>query len=211
MRAAARWPLRVLSDRFSRSARASNFDAVFAAGASSSDGFDLWVRPAGSDRPYGAVADEGGASIQIVENVTLGLRHDVSVRVKPGDELTARWSCSCGTTSRRSASRELAREEADAHAAFATDAGPRPRDRAVAPGAGGTWSDLEVAVAQRYRVCVRSERSTVAAHTKGIGEEFEVVVDGRLGLWIRQLCNDAALRRDVDGRGVSLLAFDPRL
>jgi hypothetical protein len=210
VRAAGRWRLRVLSDRLGRSPRAANYDAIFAR-RSDEESFGLWVRPFGSTRPYGQTADGGGMSIQIVEDITSGLRHEVSVRVKPGDEATARWSCSCGTTSRHAASPELMREEAEAHAAFATDTGRRLRDRAVAQREDGVWSDVDVAVIQRHRACIRSEISPVAVHRKGIGEEFELVVDGRLGLWTRLLCSEAALRRDVDGRGVSLLTLDPRL
>ena len=42
----------------------------------------------------------------------------------------------------------------------------------------------------------------------GYGEEFELVIDGQLGLWTRRLGAEAALRRDEDARGVSLLVLD---
>lgn len=203
-RVAGRWRLRVLSDRRSGRTYVANFDAAFAV---ANDGFGLWVRTFGSGEPFAPEVEADGVSLQIVGNITGGLQHEVTVRRKPGDDTVARWSCSCGTTSRGDASPEIAREAADAHAQLATDDRPRPRDRAVAQGPDGRWSQAEVAVAQRFRVCVRSELSVARMHQKGIGEEFELAVDGRLELWTRRLGSESALRKDEDGKGVSLLTF----
>ncbi len=60
----------------------------------------------------------------------------------------------------------------------------------------------------RFRVRVVSDRSRVRSHQFGVGEEFEVVVDTKLDLWVRKFGTDGALRKDEDVAGVSLIITD---
>lgn len=207
LRAAQRWRLRVVSDpRRPRvgGAPLRDFDAVIDAE------LRLWFRPFGVDSPYQGEVDHGGVSIQLVANITGGVRHEVSVRARPsvGDDQGVRWSCSCGASSRGDLSAEIAREGAEAHAILATDGRRRLHDQAVAQQADGTWARRDVAIIHRYHARVRSDLSSHAAHRKGNGEDLELAVDGMLGLWVRRLGRDAPLRRDEDTRGLSVIAFD---
>lgn len=206
VQAAARWRLRAISNRSSARPLQTDFDAIL---ARSDQDLILRIRSFGTGSgPYATEARAGGTSLAVLANITLGVKHEAKVRIKPSDDSIARWSCTCGTSSRGPASPEAAREAAEAHVLFAPDAQARPRDRAVAQGPDGRWAQADVAVAQRFRTCVRSEVSASRSHLAGVGEDFEIAVDGRLGLWVRKLGSEAALRKDDDGRGVSLLAFD---
>ncbi len=209
-RVARRWRLRVLSDREAKRDGGSlkiprpsavDFDAIIL------DDLDLMVRAFGFAGPYEIGASGAGMSLDIVADVTLGLVHEVQVTIRPADETRARWSCLCGAGSRGDYPTERAQESADDHVASSHDRGRRPRDIVVDQSAAG-WAQREIAVARRFRVCVRSDSSIVKVHRMGYGEEFELVIDGQLGLWARKLGAEAALRRDEDARGVSLLVLD---
>ncbi len=222
-RAARRWRLRVLTDREARRDNrkppadasrelveslerfekdlAVDFDAIIL------DDLDLMVRVFGSGKPYEIGASGSGTSLDIVADVTLGLVHEVQVTIRPSDETRARWSCLCGAGSRGDYPTDRAQEAANDHVASSHDRGRRPRDMAVDQGPAG-WAQREIAAARRFRVCARSDLSIVKVHRMGYGEEFELVIDGQLGLWTRRLGAEAALRRDEDARGVSLLVLD---
>lgn len=170
-----------------------------------------WVRNFGAaDQPYEALASGDGVSLRVVEDVTLGLDHRVQVHVKMSDPDQARWSCSCTVSSRGAMTENQARESAEVHAAAgaAANLGRRPVDTAVAQGADGRWSQRQIRVARRIRVSVCSDLSRVRVHQRGLGEDFELIVDGTLDLWVRRLGVDDALRRDESGRGVSLMVLD---
>ncbi len=205
-RASARWRLRVISNRTSPSPAMADFDAIM---AWLGDVVLIRARPFGTGESFAAQARSAGMSIQVLEDITNGLKHEVTVRVKPGDASTARWSCrGCGTTSRGALTPEIAQEASSAHVLFAPDSARRLRDRAVAQGADGRWTSAEISIAWRFRACVRSDVSAVRSHMGGVGEDFELAIDGRFGLWVRRLSSDAALRKDEDGRGVSLLSLE---
>ena len=204
-RVARRWRLRAISDRSEHQvggAPVADFVAIV-----DSD-LEIWLRPFSADDPFERRASGPGVDVEIVEDITLGLPHDVRVQVKPSDDTVASWACSCGVGSRGTTSPELAREAADAHVAGARDRGPRRRDSAVGQWGDGVWSEREINVARRFRVCARSDFSAVKVHQMGYGEEFELVLDTQLGLWLRRLGHDAALRRDEGAAGVSLLVME---
>jgi hypothetical protein len=215
VRASQRWRIRVVSDRAGALAspdasggvgvpRSEDFLAIL------DEEFRLWVRCPAVGDPYAARAGGGGVSLEVVADVTAGVEHRVSVRRRPSDDLQARWSCTCGAGSRGTGTPELVAMAADEHAsaARARDGARRPTDDVVAQGTDGQWSKRSIAVVRRYRACVRSDRSAVKAHQRGRGEEFELVVDGRLGLWVRLFGSEAALRADQDARGVSLILLE---
>lgn len=203
-RASTRWRLRLISNRTTRPVMV-DFDAIM---AWLDDVVLIRLRPFGSGEAFAAQARSTGMSLQVLEDITNGLRHETTLRIKPGDASIARWSCRCGTTSRGTATPEVAREAADAHVLFAPDGARRLRDRVVAQGADGRWASSETSIAWRFRACARSDVSAVRSHMGGIGEDFELAIDGRFGLWVRRLSSDAALRKDEDGRGVSLLSLE---
>jgi hypothetical protein len=73
-------------------------------------------------------------------------------------------------------------------------------DVSVAQDPGGGWLQREIRVAGRFHAVARGDFPV---------SDFELVVDGRLGLWTRGFGSDSALRRDEDTRGgVSLLILD---
>ena len=80
------------------------------------------------------------------------------------------------------------------------------QDDAVSPVDGGRWARRPIAVARRCRVTIHAP-SVARVHQRGIGEDFELVVDAQLGLWVRRWGKHTALRRDEDGIGVSLLVL----
>lgn len=84
----------------------------------------------------------------------------------------------------------------------------RTLETAVAPDADGVWRQREITSVARFRVRVVSDRSRARTHQHGNGEEFEVVVDTNLDLWVRKFGTDAALRKDEDAAGVSLMVVD---
>ncbi len=201
---ASRWRLRLVSDRAERRGGVppSDFAAVV------DRDLEIWIRPFASSAPLERSARGTGADLEIVEDITLGLRHETSVQVKPSDDTLARWSCTCGAGSRGTAAPDLAQEAAQEHVLLAPDRRTRPRDHAVAQLEDGTWARQEIGVARRFRICARSDFSAVKVHQLGYGEEFELVVDTRLGLWTRRLGHEAALRRDEGASGVSLLVAE---
>lgn len=205
-RCAQRWRLRVISDREANrvgGAPVVDFSAVL-------DGdLELWVRSWSTPgEPYERSTSGDGADLEVVGDVTRGMVHDTTVRAKPSDETVARWYCSCGVGSRGGSSPERAEEAAELHRTTALDRVPGPTDVAVAQGPDGRWGQREIRVARRFRVCARSDFSVVKVHRTGHGEEFELVVDGQLGLWVRRLGVDTALRKDESARGVSLLVLE---
>lgn len=206
LRCARRHRLRVLSDPHGRKLGAviprADFDAVVDAE------LGLWLRAWGEDGPYEHRASGQGVDLEIIEDVTLGVTHETRVHVKPSDPTLARWTCSCGTGSRGPLSPTFAEEGADAHRAFAMDASRRPTDIAVAQDATGKWGQRPVRIARRIRACARSDYSTVRVHRRGLGEDFEIAVDAEIGLWIRRFGADDLMRRDDNGRGVSLMVLD---
>lgn len=206
VRAAARWRVRVLSDRAVARADGTAWSQDF--GLMLDDQFRVWVRPFGQPSAYARVAHAGGVALEIVQDITRGIVHQVAVRTKPSDETRARWQCTCGVGSRGEASPEAAQIAAEAHVEAAVARGVAPRDRAVCQDAAGAWAQRDVAVVRRIRACVRSDLSVVRSHRTGYGEEFELVIDGRLGLWVRGLGAETALRKDEDGRGVALLVLE---
>lgn len=194
---AASWILRAITDRALRQyirPRMTDFDAVL------DDDLRLWVSPRGA-LALGRSACGVGADLDVLADVTRGVVHEVSVRVKPGDSESARWSCSCGAAQRGSAalSPDRARSDGDAHASGAIDAGPRPVDQAVDQEGTSSWSLREIRAVRRFHA--------VVCNDSGVSSNYELVVDGRLGLWVRQLGAQAALRKDQDARGVSLLVL----
>jgi hypothetical protein len=84
----------------------------------------------------------------------------------------------------------------------------RTLETAVAPDADGVWRQREITSVARFRVRVVSDRSRTRPHQHGSGEEFEVVVDTNLDLWVRKFGTDAALRKDEDVAGVSFVVVD---
>ena len=167
-----------------------------------------WLRALGTADPYEHRASGQGVDLEIVEDITLGVRHETKVHVKPSDPTIARWTCSCGTSSRGVLSPDFATEAAEAHRSFATDAVRRPTDLAVAQDDTGQWAQRQILVARRLRLCARSDFSTIVAHRKGSGEDFELVVDAGLGLWLRRLSTDNLLRHDESASGVSVMVFN---
>lgn len=212
VRIAQRWRFRVASDRLAARGEAqvgSRGEDFYAA----LDGdLELWVRTFTGASSFSRSAHGGGVSVDLGADITLGLRHEVGVRLKPSDESRARWSCSCGVASRGESSPEQAHEAARAHEAEARGRGASGRmaleDSAVVQETDGSWSRRGISIIRRVRTCVRSDLSAVRAHKTGHGEEFELAVDGNLRLWTRVLGSEAALRRDDDARGVSLMIFD---
>ena len=71
----------------------------------------------------------------------------------------------------------------------------RTLETAVAPDADGIWRQREIISVARFRVRVVSDRSRTRSHQHGNGEEFEVVIDTNLDLWVRKFGTDAALRK----------------
>ncbi len=179
-----------------------DFDAVLA-------GDDLWIllRRFGSSDPYARRVDSGHAEICVEEDVTAGIAHRAVARPRPSDPATARWVCSCGVRSKGAAPTEDAVTQAAQHAAEASN-GPRLRDVVVDKAPGGSWAQREASVYRRFRAVVRARRSDARVHRSGVGEDFELAIDSSLHLWVRRLGNEGALRRDQDGRGVSIVVFE---
>lgn len=205
VRSPLRRRVRVVSDRGEHrrfgSTPCADFDAALDAD------LGIWLRAPGDDC-YEQRASVGSADLQVVGDVTLGVEHQVQVVVRPSDPDQARWHCSCGVGARAPAPTDLAHAAADAHAAGALDTCRRPTDVAVTQGADGSWAQRQVLVARRHRVCARSDFSVVRSHWTGHGEDFEVVVDAQLRLWVRRFGIEAALRQDECARGVSLIVLD---
>jgi len=208
VRAVRRWRVRAVSDRLGQTRRGSalvdDFRAIL------DDEFKLWVRPwmgPASDAPHAASASTDHVELTVVRDVTRGMPHDVAMRPRPRDASRARWTCSCGVSSRGDYPAERARSSADDHVSSALDAAPRPRDVAIIH----SWSGLapgEIAVVRRFWVRAITRWSTVAVHQRGVGEDFELVVDGSLRLWVRRIGQDGFLSTDNDGRGVSILTIE---
>jgi len=167
-----------------------------------------WLRALGTREPYEHQASGQGVDLEIREDITLGVQHETKVHIKPSDPTIARWTCTCGTSSRGILSPDFAAEGAEAHRTFATDAVRLPIDLAVAQDEAGQWAQRQIRVARRLRLCARSDFSTIVAHRKGSGEDFELVVDAGLELWLRRLSTDNLLRRDESASGVSVMVFN---
>lgn len=210
VRIAKGWRFRVASDRLdgkldgkdapASSSRSEDFSIVL------DRDFQIWTRRFLSVDDFGKAAEGNGVSVQLAGDITRGIHHEVRVRVKPGEETVARWSCTCGLSSRGDLSPDSAREEADAHVAD-TSVKPAPgpvSDFAIVSALDGSWQRGSIFVLHKERVCIRSDLSIVRSHQAGYGEEFEFVVDTTLRLWFRQFGVGSALRRDEDGRGVSV-------
>jgi hypothetical protein len=205
VRAAARWRLRLISDQMNYGAGMAPV-AEFCAVIDSS--LEIWLRPRGSDAPLEKSASGPGIDVEIVEDITTGLVHDVTTRARPADDGAVRWSCSCGTRSRGSAPPDEATAAADEHRRDAMSRRPGRFDLAVTQRADGTWEQSRLPIARRFRLRARSDFSEVRVHRLGLGEEFELSIDGQLGLWTRTLGTEAALRRDESGRGVTLMILE---
>jgi hypothetical protein len=114
----ARFRVRVVSDR-SRSplhqrGRGEDFELVVDAD------LGVWVRRFGTDQTLRKDEDATGVSLVVVEDVTAGIRHDVTYQGRPAVDLV-RWSCTCGDGCRREIARALAQAQAEAHVREATD------------------------------------------------------------------------------------------
>ncbi len=74
----------------------------------------------------------------------------------------------------------------------------------------GTWARREVKVAQRFRIRVISDRAGVKSnsHQFGHGEEFDLLVDTHLDVWVRPFGSAAPFSKDQDAHGVSMLVVD---
>lgn len=203
-----RWRVRLISDQLShRAGSAPMADFV----AALDRDLELWVAAwQDPDRRFARQASGPGLDLEVSGDLTLGLQHASTVVVKPSDDTVARWYCACGVSSRGSSNPERARMDADEHVARESrspSAGPRWTDVAVAQGADGAWAQVTIKVARRFRVTARSDFSLVHVHRTGAGEDFELVLDGRLGLWARAVGEEGALRKDRDGRGVTLVVL----
>lgn len=84
----------------------------------------------------------------------------------------------------------------------------RTLETAVAQDADGIWRQREITTVARFRVRVLSDRSRGRSHQLGQGEDFEVLLDRDLELWVRKFGTDQVLRKDEDLNGVSLLVLD---
>ena len=84
----------------------------------------------------------------------------------------------------------------------------RKIEMAVAQDADGVWRQREISSVARFRVRVVSDRSRAKPHQLGGGEDFELVVDSNLEIWVRKFGTDQALRRDEDVAGVSLVVVE---
>jgi hypothetical protein len=205
VRVAARWRLRLISDQLSYGvgrAPVADFHAVI-----DSD-LEIWLRPFGSGQRLERSASGPGIDAEIVEDVTLGTTHEVTIRVRPSDDEVARWSCSCSVQSRGRAPLDRAREAAEEHQRAGRAHRPSRSEAAVAQGADGRWAQVQIPIARRFRLRSRSDFSPVKVHKLGLGEEFELAIDGRLGLWGRLMGSEGALRRDESGRGLTLLVLE---
>jgi hypothetical protein len=72
----------------------------------------------------------------------------------------------------------------------------------------GVWRRHEVVSVARFRLRAVSDRSRAKTHQRGAGVDFELVVDGNLGVWLRSFGHEGSLRRDVDHDGVSLVVVE---
>ena len=204
-----RWRIRLISDQLShRAGTAPMADFV----AAMDRELELWVAAQQDpDRRFARQASGPGLDLEVSGDLTLGLQHVVTVVIKPSDDSIARWHCTCGVSSRGSLNPERARMDADEHAVRESSlpsARPRWMDIAVAQDAAdGSWAQAPIKVARRLRITARSDFSLVHVHRMGTGEDFELVIDGRLGLWVRVVGEEGALRKDRDGRGVTLVVL----
>jgi hypothetical protein len=205
VRSPTRWRLRILSDQMDHGVGRAPVAQFYAVIDSS---IEVWLRPFGSDVPLEKSASGPGIDAEIVEDITLGVTHDVTTRARPADDGAVRWSCSCGTRSRGPAPPDEAAQAADDHRRDGMARRPGRFDLVVRQRADGQWEQARVPIARRFRLRVRSDFSPVRVHRLGLGEEFEIAVDGELGLWGRLLGMDTALRRDESGRGVTLMIFE---
>lgn len=203
-----RWRIRLISDQLNHrvgDAPMSDFLAIL------DRDLELWLAAwQDAERRFSRQASGPGLDLEVSGDLTLGLRHAATIVVKPSDESIARWRCECGVSSRGSSNPERAKMEADEHVDRESRSPlsvPRWTDVAVDQVEGG-WAQVTIKVARRFRVTARSDFSLVHVHRSGTGEDFELVVDGRLGLWVRVVGEEGALRRDRDGRGVTLVVLD---
>ncbi len=81
-------------------------------------------------------------------------------------------------------------------------------ETAVAQDPDGVWRQREILSVARFRLRVVSDRSRARPHQHGSGEDFELVVDTSLEVWVRKFGADTALRRDEDVAGVSLVVVE---
>lgn len=72
----------------------------------------------------------------------------------------------------------------------------------------GAWGRRRISVAQRFRLRVVSDASQGKSHKFGHGEEFDILVDRRLGFWVRPFGGEGPYRRDEDAYGVAVVIDD---
>lgn len=108
----ARFRVRVVSDRSRARPHQHGHGEDFEVAVDM--GLDLWVRRFGSDSAFRKDEDGAGSALVVVDNVTLGIPHELSYPTRPSSPLV-RWACSCGTGSRGWLEAEVARRQAEAH------------------------------------------------------------------------------------------------
>jgi hypothetical protein len=115
VKVAQRFRIRVISDRAGVKSNSHQFGHGEEFELLVDTHLDVWVRPFGSAAPFAKDFDAHGVSMLVVDNITAGVLHEVRIQQKPADENVARWTCSCGASSRAPVTPEAARAEADAH------------------------------------------------------------------------------------------------
>lgn len=114
----ARFRCRVLSDRSRARLHQLGIGEDFEVAIDKD--LELWVRKFGTDQSFRKDSDVVGVSLQILDNVTAGIPHELSYLSRPSSALL-RWSCSCGAGSRGELEEHLAHQQADRHRQDAID------------------------------------------------------------------------------------------
>lgn len=81
-------------------------------------------------------------------------------------------------------------------------------ERARAQDSAGEWIERDIKIAQRFRVRIVSDRTLARSHQFGHGEEFEIVVDTDLDIWVRRLGSREPFRKEDHAFGVALYIGD---
>ncbi|MES2211045.1 MAG: hypothetical protein V4515_12835 [Chloroflexota bacterium] len=114
----ARFRLRVLSDRSKirshQGGSGEDFELVV------DTHLEAWVRRFGTDTALRRDEDALGVALVVVEDVTAGIRHDLTFPSRPSDPLV-RWSCTCGAGSRGWLESPVAQQQGEAHVREVTE------------------------------------------------------------------------------------------
>lgn len=108
----ARHRLRVVSDRSRGRMHQSGTGEDFEFAVDTQ--LRVWVRKFASDTPFRRDEDSAGVSMMVLEDVTYGIQHVVTLVSRPSDT-RVQWVCTCNAGRRSWVEREVAERESAKH------------------------------------------------------------------------------------------------